>query len=71
MAQEEVPGVDKKSGSAEQVVNDGQRCAVSGDTSTTEDVSQVKEAESEVTRCADLQYCTVSFCVMFDTVRQV
>ncbi|NXW23121.1 DJC21 protein, partial [Circaetus pectoralis] len=47
--QEEVPGVDKQSGSAEEVVNDGQRCAVSGDTSMTEDVSQVKEAESEVT----------------------
>ncbi|NXS65421.1 DJC21 protein, partial [Pandion haliaetus] len=47
--QEEVPGVDEESGSAEEVVNDGQRGAVSGDTGTTKDVGQVNEAESEVT----------------------
>ncbi|XP_050769338.1 dnaJ homolog subfamily C member 21 isoform X1 [Gymnogyps californianus] len=45
--QKEVPGVDKDSGSAEELVNDGQRCAVSEDASTTEDVSQVNEAKSE------------------------
>ncbi|NXL32083.1 DJC21 protein, partial [Glaucidium brasilianum] len=44
--QKEVPGVDKDSGSAEELV-DGQRCAVSEDASTTEDVSQVNEAKSE------------------------
>ncbi|KFU86004.1 DnaJ subfamily C member 21, partial [Chaetura pelagica] len=43
----EVPCVDKDSGSAEELVNDGQRCAEPEDTSTTEDVSQVKEATTE------------------------
>ncbi|NXQ98717.1 DJC21 protein, partial [Sagittarius serpentarius] len=46
--QQLMPGVDKDSGSAEGLVNDGQRCAVSEDANTTEDVGQVNEAESEV-----------------------
>lgn len=50
--------MDKDSGSAEELVNDGQRCAVSEDTSATEDVSQVDEARSEAKRCADLQCCS-------------
>ncbi|KAM6034898.1 dnaJ homolog subfamily C member 21 isoform 2-T2 [Theristicus caerulescens] len=45
--QKEVPCVDKDSGSAEELVNDGQRCAVSEDASTTEDVGQVDEAKTE------------------------
>ncbi|XP_061325501.1 dnaJ homolog subfamily C member 21 isoform X1 [Pezoporus flaviventris] len=45
--QKEVHDVDKDSGSAEELVNDGQRCAVSEDASATEDVSQVNEARSE------------------------
>lgn len=49
--------MDKDSGSVEELVNDGQRCAVSEDASATEDVSQVNEAKTEVKRCADLQYC--------------
>ncbi|NXX47640.1 DJC21 protein, partial [Tricholaema leucomelas] len=44
--QKKVPRVDKDS--AEELVNDGQRCAVSEDTSATEDVAQVNEAKSEV-----------------------
>ncbi|KAM9509710.1 dnaJ homolog subfamily C member 21 isoform 2-T2 [Guaruba guarouba] len=45
--QKEVHDVDKDSGSAEKLVNDGQRCAVSEDASATEDVSQVDETRSE------------------------
>ncbi|XP_074993211.1 dnaJ homolog subfamily C member 21 isoform X1 [Calonectris borealis] len=45
--QKEVPCVDKDSGSAEELVNDGQRCAVSEDASATEDVGQVNEAKTE------------------------
>ncbi|XP_063996937.1 dnaJ homolog subfamily C member 21 isoform X2 [Pogoniulus pusillus] len=44
--QKEVPRVDKDL--AEELVNDGQRCAVSEDTSATEGVAQVNEAKSEV-----------------------
>lgn len=39
--------MDKHSASAEESVNDGQRCVVSEDASATEDVSQVDEARSE------------------------
>ncbi|XP_035166605.1 dnaJ homolog subfamily C member 21 isoform X2 [Oxyura jamaicensis] len=46
--QKEVPCVDKDSVSAEELVNDGQRCSVSEETSATEDSSQVNEAQSEV-----------------------
>ncbi|XP_010133606.1 PREDICTED: dnaJ homolog subfamily C member 21, partial [Buceros rhinoceros silvestris] len=46
--QKEMPGVHKDSGSAEELVNDGQRCAVSEDTSTTDDVGQENETKSEV-----------------------
>ncbi|KAM4638544.1 dnaJ homolog subfamily C member 21 isoform 2-T2 [Amazona ochrocephala] len=45
--QKEVHDVDKDIGSAEELVNDGQRCAVSEDASATEDVSQVDEIRSE------------------------
>lgn len=41
---------------AEELVNDGQRCAVSEERSASEDSSQVNEAQSEVKRCADLLY---------------
>ncbi|XP_068780800.1 dnaJ homolog subfamily C member 21-like isoform X1 [Struthio camelus] len=46
--QKEAPSADKDNGSAEELVNDGQRQAVSEETSATEDVSQVNEAKSEV-----------------------
>ncbi|KAM6230203.1 dnaJ homolog subfamily C member 21-like [Porphyrio hochstetteri] len=49
MAEEkEVPCMDKHGGSAEELVNCGQRFAASEDASTAEDVSQVIEATSEV-----------------------
>ncbi|EOB03069.1 DnaJ-like protein subfamily C member 21, partial [Anas platyrhynchos] len=44
--QKEVPCVDKDT--AEELVNDGQRCAVSEERSASEDSSQVNEAQSEV-----------------------
>ncbi|KAM9167525.1 dnaJ homolog subfamily C member 21 isoform 1-T1 [Mergus octosetaceus] len=44
--QKEVPCVDKDT--AEELVNDGQSCAVSEERSATEDSSQVNEAQSEV-----------------------
>lgn len=46
--------MDKDGGSAEELGNDGQRCAASDDASTTEDLGQVIEAK----RCADVQYCS-------------
>jgi len=49
--------VGKDSGSAEELANDSQRCAVSEDAAATEDVGQVNEAKTEAKRCADLQYC--------------
>lgn len=64
--QKEMPGVHKDSGSAEELVNDGQRCAVSEDTSTTDDVGQENETKSEVKRCAELQcwsHCVALCCV--------
>ncbi|NWI33275.1 DJC21 protein, partial [Sula dactylatra] len=47
--QKEVPcvDVDKDSGSAEELVNEGQRSAVSEDTNTMEDVGQVDEGKTE------------------------
>ncbi|XP_009068694.1 PREDICTED: dnaJ homolog subfamily C member 21-like, partial [Acanthisitta chloris] len=45
--QKEEPRVEKDSGSAEELVNDGQRCAVSEDASATDDVSQENETKSE------------------------
>ncbi|NXA11797.1 DJC21 protein, partial [Sapayoa aenigma] len=45
--QKEVPGMDKDSASAEELVNDGQRCGVSEYTNTTDDVSQEDEMKSE------------------------
>ncbi|NWI60546.1 DJC21 protein, partial [Calyptomena viridis] len=45
--QKEVPNVDKDSPSAEELVNDGQRCAVSEDTSTAGAVSQQAEVKHE------------------------
>lgn len=70
MEQKEVPRVDKDS--AEELVNDGQRCAVSEDTSATEGVAQVNEAKSEVKRCVDCSAAvTLSFCVTFDAVTHV
>ncbi|KFO80009.1 DnaJ subfamily C member 21, partial [Cuculus canorus] len=45
--QKEVSCVNKDSGPAEELVNDSQRCAMSEDTNTTEDVSQVNEAKTE------------------------
>ncbi|XP_010124521.1 PREDICTED: dnaJ homolog subfamily C member 21-like, partial [Chlamydotis macqueenii] len=45
--QKEVPCVDMDSGSAEELVNNGQRCAVSEDASATDDVGQVNEAQTE------------------------
>ncbi|XP_071437716.1 dnaJ homolog subfamily C member 21 isoform X2 [Pithys albifrons albifrons] len=45
--QKEVPSVDKENGLAEELVNDDQMCAVSVDTSTTDDVSQDNETKSE------------------------
>ncbi|NXG35475.1 DJC21 protein, partial [Dromaius novaehollandiae] len=46
--QKEAPSTDKDSGSAEELVNDGQRCAASEETGATEDVSQVNETKCEV-----------------------
>ncbi|NXW82561.1 DJC21 protein, partial [Alopecoenas beccarii] len=46
--QKQVHCVDNGSGLAEELLNDGQRCAVSEEASTTEDVGQVNEAKSEV-----------------------
>ncbi|XP_039947250.1 dnaJ homolog subfamily C member 21 [Hirundo rustica] len=43
--QKEVPSMEKDSGSTEELVNDGQRCAVSED--ITDDVSQGNETKSE------------------------
>ncbi|NWY24014.1 DJC21 protein, partial [Pheucticus melanocephalus] len=45
--QKEVPSVEKDSGSTEELVNEGQRCAVSEDTGITDDVSQENETKSE------------------------
>ncbi|NXO63771.1 DJC21 protein, partial [Phainopepla nitens] len=45
--QKEVPSLEKDSGSTEELVNDGQGCAVSGDTGITDDVSQENETKSE------------------------
>ncbi|NWR24393.1 DJC21 protein, partial [Emberiza fucata] len=45
--QKEVPSVEKDSGSTEELVNAGQRCAVSEDTGITDDVSQENETKSE------------------------
>ncbi|KAK2523290.1 Dnajc21 [Columba guinea] len=45
--QKEVHCVDNDSGLAEELLNDGQRCAVSEDASATEDVGQVNEAKTE------------------------
>ncbi|NWZ05338.1 DJC21 protein, partial [Agelaius phoeniceus] len=45
--QKEVPNVVKDGGSTEELVNDGQRCAVSEDTGITDDVSQENETKSE------------------------
>ncbi|XP_055646748.1 dnaJ homolog subfamily C member 21 isoform X1 [Falco peregrinus] len=53
--QKEVPSMDKDSGSAEELVNDGQRCAMSEDASATEDVGQVNEATAEVKSSAKLK----------------
>lgn len=50
--------MDKDSGSAEELINDDQRCAVPEDTSATEDVGQVNGAKAEAKRCADLPYCS-------------
>ncbi|NWU84290.1 DJC21 protein, partial [Onychorhynchus coronatus] len=44
----EVHSMDKDSGSAEELIKDGQGCAVSEDTSTTDDVNQENEIKSEV-----------------------
>ncbi|XP_042660347.1 dnaJ homolog subfamily C member 21 isoform X2 [Tyto alba] len=46
--QKEVPDVNKDIGSEAELLDDGQRCVVSEDASTTEDISQGKEAKSEV-----------------------
>ncbi|NWS73717.1 DJC21 protein, partial [Crotophaga sulcirostris] len=53
--QKEVSCMDKDNGSAEQLVNDGQRCAVSEDANTTEDASQVNEAKTEAKSSAKLK----------------
>ncbi|NXL92591.1 DJC21 protein, partial [Alectura lathami] len=45
--QREVPCADKDRGSAEDLVNDGQRCAVPEEASAIEDTSQVNDAQSE------------------------
>nr|XP_009942037.1 PREDICTED: dnaJ homolog subfamily C member 21 [Opisthocomus hoazin] len=47
LEQKEVPCVGKDSGSAEELANDSQRCAVSEDAAATEDVGQVNEAKTE------------------------
>lgn len=45
--QKEVPSMEKDSGSTEELLNDGQRCAVSEDTGIRDDVSQENETKSE------------------------
>ncbi|NXN86079.1 DJC21 protein, partial [Bombycilla garrulus] len=45
--QKEVPSLEKDSGSTEELVNDGQGCAMSEDTGMTDDVSQENETKSE------------------------
>ncbi|NXF05040.1 DJC21 protein, partial [Smithornis capensis] len=45
--QKEVPSTDKDSPLAEELINDGQRCGVSEDTSTVDAVSQENEMKSE------------------------
>lgn len=50
--------MEKDSGSTEELLNDGQRCAVSEDTGITDDVSQENETKSEVKRCVGLQDCS-------------
>ncbi|KAM8793149.1 dnaJ homolog subfamily C member 21-like [Eudromia elegans] len=45
--QKEAPSADKDSGSAEQLVADGQKYSASEETSAVEDVSQVNEAKNE------------------------
>ncbi|KAM9590507.1 LOW QUALITY PROTEIN: PDZ domain-containing protein 2-like [Morphnus guianensis] len=52
--------MDKDSGAPEELVNNGQRCAMSEEASTTDDVSQVNEAKREAKRCTDLQYSSDS-----------
>lgn len=46
--------MDNDSGLAEELLNNGQRCAVSEDASATEDVGQMNEAKTEAKRCTDL-----------------
>lgn len=50
--------MEKGSGSTEELVNDGQSCAVSEDTGITDNVSQGNETKSEAKRYVGLQHCS-------------